>query len=103
MPYLLHEDPTELLIPANHPRTKCEKTQILDEDVPYSIVVENIAAEGTRDMFNAFCFAMLIMCFLHIYLCKEAAVQRCSVKKVLLQISQYSQENTCARVTFSIK
>ena len=33
----------------------------------------------------------------------EAAVQRCSVKKVSLEISQNSQENTCARVYFLIK
>ena len=30
----------------------------------------------------------------------ETVVQRCSVKKVLLKISQNSQENTCARVSF---
>ena len=29
------------------------------------------------------------------YLFKEAVVQRCSVKKVFLEISQNSQENTC--------
>ena len=29
----------------------------------------------------------------------EAVVRRCSVKKVLLEISQNSQENTCARVS----
>ena len=28
----------------------------------------------------------------------EAVVQRCSVKKVFLEILQNSQENTCARV-----
>ena len=33
----------------------------------------------------------------------EAAVGRCSVKKVVLEISQNSQENTCARVSFSKK
>ena len=32
----------------------------------------------------------------------EAVVQRCSVKKVFLEISQNSQENTCARVSFLI-
>ena len=32
----------------------------------------------------------------------EAVVQRCSVKK-FLEISQNSQENTCARVSFLIK
>ena len=30
----------------------------------------------------------------------EAVVQRCSVKKMLLQISQNSQTNNCARVSF---
>ena len=34
---------------------------------------------------------------------KEAAVQTCSVRKVLLGISQNLQENTCARVSFLIK
>ena len=33
----------------------------------------------------------------------EAVVQRCSVKKVSLEISQNSQENNCARVSFLIK
>ena len=30
----------------------------------------------------------------------EAVVQRCSVKKVFLEISQNSQENACARVSY---
>ena len=33
----------------------------------------------------------------------EAVVQRCSVKKVFLKISQNSQENVCTRVSFEIK
>ena len=33
----------------------------------------------------------------------EAVVQRCFVKTVFLEISQNSQENTYARVSFSIK
>ena len=33
----------------------------------------------------------------------EAVAQRCSLKKVLLEISQNSQENTCARVSFLMK
>ena len=32
----------------------------------------------------------------------EAVGRSCSVKKVLLQISQNAQENTCARVSFLI-
>ena len=33
----------------------------------------------------------------------EAVVQRCSMKKVFLDISQNSRENTCARAFFSIQ
>ena len=33
----------------------------------------------------------------------EAVVRMCSVKKVFLEISQNSQENTCARVSFLVK
>ena len=33
----------------------------------------------------------------------EAVAQMCSVKKVFLEISQNSLENTCARVSFLIK
>ena len=33
----------------------------------------------------------------------EAVVQRCSLKKVFLEISQKSQENTSVRVSFLIK
>ena len=33
----------------------------------------------------------------------EAVVQRCSVTKLFLEISQNSQENTCARVPFLLK
>ena len=35
--------------------------------------------------------------------CAEAVVWVCSVEKVLLEILQNSQENTCARVSFLIK
>ena len=34
---------------------------------------------------------------------REAVTRRCSVKKVFLDISQNSQENTCARASFLIK
>ena len=33
----------------------------------------------------------------------EAVNRKCSVKKVFLKISQNSQENTCARISFLIK
>ena len=35
--------------------------------------------------------------------CFRSSHRRCSVKKVFLKISQNSQENTCARVSFLIK
>ena len=31
---------------------------------------------------------------------KETVAKTCSVKKVFLEVSQNSQENTCARVSF---
>ena len=34
--------------------------------------------------------------------CTEAVAQRCSVKRVFKEISQNSQENTCAGVSFLI-
>ena len=33
----------------------------------------------------------------------EAVIRNCSIRKVFIKISQNSQENTCARVTFLIK
>ena len=39
----------------------------------------------------------------HVLHYSEAVTQRCSVKKVFLEISQNSEENTCARVSFLIK
>ena len=68
MPYLLPEDPMAFPAPSNHPRIKCEKTQInnlfesiLDEDVPYSILVKNITTEETMDMFKV--LAIHFLCF----------------------------------------
>ena len=85
VPYLLHEHPMVLLTPANHPRMECLKTQvnnsfesILDEDVPYSILVKNITAEETRDMLKAFAMHFF-MCFLYII------YSICSIRKSLKQ------------------
>ena len=41
--------------------------------------------------------------FLFVFIFADAVVRMCSVEKVLLEISQNSQENTCARVSFLIK
>ena len=40
---------------------------------------------------------------LGLILTSEAVARRCSIKKVLLEISHNSQENTCASVSFLIK
>ena len=42
----------------------------------------------------------LIMLNISFYFISEADVRRCSVRKVFLEISQNSQENTYARVYF---
>ena len=68
VPYLLREDPMALFAPTNQPRIKCEQIQlhnsfdkILDEDVRYSVAVENITVGETRDMVRA--LAMLLCVF----------------------------------------
>ena len=45
----------------------------------------------------------VIMCYDDELVNSEAVEQRCSVRKVFSEISQISQENTCARVSFLIK
>ena len=49
---------------------------------------------------------ILVILIVQLYLAgsfQEAVARRCSVKKVFLDISQNSQESTCARVSFLIK
>ena len=72
MPFLLYEAQMTLLAPTNQPRIKCEKIllynsfeSILDEDVPYSIVVENVTVGETKDMFKV--FATLLCFFFNIF------------------------------------
>ena len=59
-----------MLLPTIH-EWNVKKTQInntfesiLDEDIPYSIVVKNITAEETRDMFKAFAMDFFVF-FIH--------------------------------------
>ena len=52
-------------------------------------IVENVITSTTTIIIS---YLILILI--------EAVVWRCSVKKVFLEISQNSQENTCARVSF---
>ena len=114
MPYLLHEYPMALLTPANHPRMECEKTQInnsfesiLDEDVPYTMVVKNNTTAETRDMFKTFAMHFLMFFIYYIFNLQypeklettcftnsEAATGGVLGKEVFIEISQNSQENT---------
>ena len=51
-----------------------------------------------------FCFCQKSRLFMHVKQWRYRSSQwRCSVKKVFLEISQNSQENSCARVSFLIK
>ena len=63
---------------------------------------------------NLICYSCSLIRIWHFFFCLfhsisveteviEAVNQSCSVKKVFLEISQNSQENTCARVYFLIK
>ena len=55
---------------------ECEKTLInntfeliLDEDVPYSIVVKNITVDETRDMFKAFAMDFFVFSYIIYSIC----------------------------------
>ena len=48
-------------------------------------------------------FRMTLKVYLYMHESTEAATRRVLCKKVFLEISQNSQENTCARVLFLIK
>ena len=49
------------------------------------------------------CLTGIYIVSVRIFVNSEAVIRRCSVKKVFLKISQNSQENTCARVSFLTK
>ena len=80
MSNLLHEDPMALPAPTNHPRMKCEKTQInnsfelmiRDEDVPYSIVVKNITAKETMNMLKVFAMFFIYILYIQFGVSKKA-------------------------------
>ena len=61
-----------------------------------------------RNVFTGLLFECIAFYFPHFVahcagLKLEAVPQRCSVKRVFLEISQNSQQNTCARVSYLIK
>ena len=102
MPYPLHEHPVALLAPNNHPRVKCEKTQfesIQDEDVPYSVTVENITAEGTGDIFKA--FALHFLCayiyIIYIYITYSILSIQKARNNIFLLIQKHPLEVFCEK------
>ena len=54
-------------------------------------------------LFEQTCLSWACYSLQNILKCSEAVAQRCSVKKVFLEILQNSQENTSARESFLIK
>ena len=50
-----------------------------------------------------FCFRCFILLISLLVLVSKAVTQTCSARKMFLKISQTSQENSCARVSFLIK
>ena len=53
-----------------------------------------------KHIWTAFSPTFGLQYFRRLFLLTETVVKRCSVKKVLLEISQNLQENTCARISF---
>ena len=58
--------------------------------------------KGFKWKFTKFCSLVGIIFHISAFF-RNSVVRRCSVKKMFLKISQNSQENTCARASFSIK
>ena len=64
--------------------------------------IENRQKPGTwKWELNIIIFILIMVVFAKTFI--AAVVQMCFVKKMFLEISQNSQENTCARVSFLIK
>ena len=82
---------------------ECEKTQIknslesiVDEDVPYSIVVQNITAEEAKDMFKAFAMHFFISCFFIYYIFNLQYLKKLEVTFFLV-IRKHSSELFCEK------
>ena len=83
-----------LFAPTNQPRIKCEKIQlhnsfdkILDEDVRYSVAVENITVEETRDMVKAFVMLLCVFYIFNLEYPKKLKVTFLIIQKLFLRIS----------------
>ena len=95
-------------------QSECGKMREKCSISPYSVQMrENEGKMRTRITPNTDSKSTYLIYLLQCALCKlilgnakqrlEAVVKSCSVKKVFLDISQNSQENTCVRLSFLIK
>ena len=89
-----------LLLPTIH-EWNVKKTQInntfesiLDEDIPYSIVVKNITAEETRDMFKAFAMDFFVF-FYTLYI--QFAVSEKAWSNIFFLIQKQSLQVLCEK------
>ena len=69
----------------------------------FRFTILDFLASGILLIFSEQSFSRIPLAKLSWWLFSEAVLRRRSVKKVFLEISQISQENTCARVSFLIK
>ena len=69
----------------------------------YSEILNNFRITGKLQKLLFKLSSKIDLAFFRTYFSTEAVVQSCSVEKVILEISQNSQENTCAKVSFLIE
>ena len=93
----LHESVTVFDINSSLPKAKTHLKSM--KNYGKKIKILSYQQIITRDDYNANIWKSNSIQMM-IYLWAETVFQRCPVKKVLLEISQKSQENTCARVSF---
>ena len=79
----------------------CETIYLIYSSFHFGCI--NIIYRLLQQIFENFLSNIRESASLKFHLYTEAFVRRCSVKTVLLEISETSQENACARVSFLIK
>ena len=77
--------------------------KVLDKGLHYARIQKKINEPELRKDFSEFCLRMRNKRNLWNEATPEAAIRGVLCKKVFFEISQNSQENTCARVSFLIK
>ena len=77
-------------------------TKFTEEHLKWSKILDKVTCENGSITVVSLHFVKFFRTALLSNICErpEAVVQKCSVKKVFLEIPQNSQENTCATVSF---